>query len=472
MSQAPEISVCVPVRNGEQFVAEAVRSALAQRGRTLEVVVYDDASTDATAWVIAALNDERVRCERGERRIGVAAARNACLAAARGRYIAWLDADDVLLDGTLARQAAVLERHPRVGLVHGRAEIVDTAGRRLADWPAPFAQDTLQPARDAFVDLLLANPVTTSTTLVRRAAHDAVGPFATEIGASSTDWDMWLRIARRWDVAYTAAPAARYRQHPASISTTTERSGARLACDIRVVRAALHAAPDDLAPDAAARARAALAAKALARSGDLFTSGHRGAAAAAVLLAIGLDPRTLARPDAALLVAATVAGRELANHRLSRRLRGRLRGRLAGTLAAPARKEAVEDPAWTNTLRAIAASVRANVPRGAQVGAIDNWDPTLLSLARRPGPHFPDRALLPGGYPATSREAIDHLEALRARGMEYLVVPCSAFWWSEHYAEWARHLEQRYTRTFADERCVIWQLTDTPGAATRERAAA
>lgn len=472
MSQAPDISVCVPVRNGERFVAEAVRSALAQRGRTLEVVVYDDASTDATAQVVAGLSDERIRLERGRRQIGVAPARNACLAAARGRYIAWLDADDVLLDGALARHAAVLDRHPHVGLVHGRAEIVDPAGRLLADWPVPFAQDTIQPAREAFADLLLGNTVTTSTTLVRRAAHDDAGPFATQIGASSTDWHMWLRIAHRWDIAYMAAPAARYRQHPASISTATQRSGARLACDIRVVRSALQAAPFDIAPDAAARARAALAVKALAHSGDLFTSGRRAAAAAAVLRAIALDPRTLARPDAAVLVLATVAGRELANHRLSRRLRGRLRSRLAGTRAAPALKEAVEDPAWTHTLRAIAASVRANVPRGAQVGAIDKWDPTLLSLARRDGLHFPDRALLPGGYPATSREAIDHLEELRARGMEYLVVPCCAFWWFEHYAAWGRHLERRYTRTFADARCVIWQLKDTPDGDAGERAAA
>ena len=133
MTAAPQISVCKPVRNGAQYVVEALRSALAQRGRELEVVVYDDGSTDATPAAVASLADERIRYTRGTRRIGVAAARNACLAAARGEYVAWLDADDVLLDGMLDRQAATLDRHPRVGLVHGRAEIVDAAGSRLAD---------------------------------------------------------------------------------------------------------------------------------------------------------------------------------------------------------------------------------------------------------------------------------------------------------------------------------------------------
>ena len=458
MTVAPQISVCMPVRNGADYVGEALRSALAQRGPELEVVVYDDASTDATAATVAALGDGRIRYERGPRRIGVAAARNACLAAARGDYVAWLDADDVLLDGMLARQAATLDRHARVGLVHGRAEIVDAGGRRLADWPAPFAQDTIRPARDAFCELLLRNVVIAPTTLVRRAAHDDAGPYAPQIGASSTDWDMWLRIARRWDVAYTAAAVARYRQHPASISTATERSGERLAADVRVVRSALRAARGELPPVAAARARTALATKALAHAGDRFTAGRRAGAAAAVLRAIALDPRTLARPDAAALVLATLAGREVANFRLSRRLRARLAARLAGTLAAPDARTTVEDPGWTRTLQAIAASVRATVPRDARIGAIDKWDPTLLAVAGRRGWHFPDRALLPGGYPATSDEAVAHLEALRARGMDYLVVPCSAFWWLEHYDGWREHLERRYARTFADERCVIWEL--------------
>ena len=164
----------------------------------------------------------------------MAANRNSCLAGARGEYVAWLDADDERLPGTLCPQLALLDAHPEVAVVHAGHHVIDADGRMLPDWPAPFEREAIEPSSVAFGHLVAANELTTSTVVVRRSAHEAAGAFATDIGASSTDWHMWLRLALRGAVAYVAEPVARYRQHGHSISRATSRGGERLRCNVRV----------------------------------------------------------------------------------------------------------------------------------------------------------------------------------------------------------------------------------------------
>ncbi|MDQ3720403.1 MAG: glycosyltransferase, partial [Actinomycetota bacterium] len=259
---APLVSVCVPTRNQASYLGDALAGALAQ-DVDLELLVHDDASTDETAAVVARAEDSRIRYVRHERPLGVAVNRNTCLAAARGRYVAWLDSDDEYLPGMLERQLAVLENGPEVGLVHGGFHLVGAGGERLPDWPAPFERDVVEPAREAFRQLIASNELTTSTVVARRSHHEAAR-FRPGVGASSSDWDAWLRIARHVGVAYTAAPVARYRQHPETISRATSPSGERLRCDIAVVRHVLrrHARGLPEFSRIASAARAALAVKA------------------------------------------------------------------------------------------------------------------------------------------------------------------------------------------------------------------
>lgn len=103
-----DVTVIVAAWNAESTITAAIASALAQRDVDVEVIVADDASTDGTGAVLAAIADPRVRCVRLARNSGPAAARNAALALAEGGWIAVLDADDTMLPGRLAlmRQAA------------------------------------------------------------------------------------------------------------------------------------------------------------------------------------------------------------------------------------------------------------------------------------------------------------------------------------------------------------------------------
>ena len=151
------------------YVEAAVRSALEQEGLpggagALEAIVVDDGSTDETPAVLASFGDAiTVLTQRNE---GPAVATNRAIARARGRYVALLDADDVWLPDKLARQLALLEARPEVGLVHGDMEVIDGDGRLTRpskyDW-----YGELPVVGRALGRLLAQNEATTSSIALR-----------------------------------------------------------------------------------------------------------------------------------------------------------------------------------------------------------------------------------------------------------------------------------------------------------------
>jgi glycosyltransferase involved in cell wall biosynthesis len=451
----PLVSVCVPARDAERFLAEALESALAQPV-ALELLVCDDGSVDGTARIAAsfATRDPRVRLVRGGGRSGVVGARNALVAAARGRYVAFLDADDVLLPGALADQVDVLERRSDVALVHADAEIIEEGGRELPAWRRPFSADVVEDGLAAFGELLLCNEMVTSTVVVRADALRAAGPFVS-VGASSSDWDMWLRLALQGAVAYRAAPVARYRQHAASISRAAVASGARLRCDARVVRRALHLSIPMRYADMqwSRRARSALAAKAVLAAGEHQTRGERRAALRALALAARMRPDLL-HAGLAALARAVVRRDDYDAYVVSSALLDRLAGALLGTrYGGLLADRAAKDPDWEATLRRIARTVQAVTPKDAVLGTVTKWDPTLLRLSCRRGRNFPAQV-----YPPDSAAAVAHLEQQRADGLSHLVVPSASMWWLDHYAGLADRLRADGPPVHADADCLIFDL--------------
>lgn len=463
----PLVSVCVPTFEQATFLDQALESALGQTLRDLEVIVVDDASTDATPEIAARFRDPRLTVRRQRRRVGIAENRNACLRLARGRYVAWLDSDDVYEPDMLERQCAVLEAHPRVGMAHGGFRLIDASGRELRAWEPAFEADEILTSREAFADLAVVNVVVAPTVVVRRSIHDVVGPYARSIGASSTDWEMWLRIALRADVAYTAAPLARYRIHPTSVSARTARRGARLRCDRRAIRRvfALEAARIPDAGRLRRRAEAALSARAVFAVGQGLAAGRRFVALRALAEAALATPNLLARRPFWSMAHALVAGDEYHAHHAGRALLAGLASELEGTrLAGSIRKRVAVDPAWERTMRDTARIVRRIVPPRERVASVDKHDPTLLHFAGRRGHHFPDLRSM-DGYPADSVAAIEHLDDLRRRGTGWIVFPRPSFWWLEFYEDFRRHLDTVHRCAWDDPTCRLYRLSTVGGVA-------
>jgi hypothetical protein len=182
----PEVSVIVATRNRPAFLGQAVSSALAQ-DVPLEVLVVDDASDHRDAVAALSFPDPRVRVHRRASRGGAGRARNDALELARGRWVAFLDDDDLMAPRRLATH---LDHAGEAGFSFCGQLLVDSARRVVGARPAPRADRLAERLR---VGSLIGGPsaVVARTTLARE-----VGGFRDDLYALG-DWDLWLKLAAR-----------------------------------------------------------------------------------------------------------------------------------------------------------------------------------------------------------------------------------------------------------------------------------
>jgi glycosyltransferase involved in cell wall biosynthesis len=200
------ISVIIPAYNYGRFLRDAVDSALAQTCPAFEVIVVDDGSTDDTPQILAGYGDRIVVIR--QENLGTSAARNAGIAAARGEYVSFLDADDIWRPRKLECDAARFALDPTLGMVHCGAETFDNAGRTLSvsltgleGWIAPAL---LRLDRE-----VIATP---GSVTVRKAAAMEVGRYDSRLEVAE-DWDFCYRIACRYRAGFVPEVLVRYRLH-------------------------------------------------------------------------------------------------------------------------------------------------------------------------------------------------------------------------------------------------------------------
>ena len=212
------VDVVVPSYNYGRFLRECVESVVAQSHRDLRVLIVDDASSDGTQAVCAALaaQDPRVEVHRHAVNWGHIQTYNEGIGLAEGDYMLLLSADDFLLPGALARAVAVLDARPDVGLVYGHS-VIYGAGDRL---PKPFVgtPEVNYPEASAFLEMqALGNAVGTATAVVRTAVQKRLGGYRIDLPHAG-DFEMWLRFALRSQVAQIWAAQAVHRRHDANMS--------------------------------------------------------------------------------------------------------------------------------------------------------------------------------------------------------------------------------------------------------------
>jgi glycosyltransferase involved in cell wall biosynthesis len=206
----PAVSVVVPLYNKAAYVQLAVESVLAQSFGDLELIVVDDGSTDAGGEIVANMQDARVHLIR-QANAGVAAARNTGIRAARGRWVAFLDADDTWRLDKLARQLAALGRAPDVVWAAGAfATTARDRTRRPPDTPDAWfaAADVL---KDGLLILGAGWMLWTGTVMVRRDVLAQLGGFDPILKVGE-DVYLWVRLAVQHPrLIYVRTPIAEYR---------------------------------------------------------------------------------------------------------------------------------------------------------------------------------------------------------------------------------------------------------------------
>ena len=154
----PKLTVIIPTHNRARYLDQAIRSALGQTYGDFELIVVDDGSTDTTVELVGAYRDRRLRYLSQPHR-GISAAVNLGIRSARGCYIARLDSDDLWFPDMLATLVPVLDAEPEIGVVYGRGQGIDHAGRRLPHTlglPERFPGDSL---RSLLYDVQPTDPV-------------------------------------------------------------------------------------------------------------------------------------------------------------------------------------------------------------------------------------------------------------------------------------------------------------------------
>ena len=213
-----------------------LRSIFAQNVEGMEIILIDDGSTDGTAALLAEIERPDVVVIRQPNSGGPSVPRNVGIKAAKGKYIALFDSDDLMLPSKIAKSLDALAAEPNVGMIFTDFEIIDEAGHTISS-SAHEAYDALRGiskvsvgrgvykiAQDAIFDAMVRqNFVGTSSVVFPRSIFDKIG-FFDETLTNGDDRDMWHRIMSRFSALYIPEVLHCYRIRGGSVSTRGARN--------------------------------------------------------------------------------------------------------------------------------------------------------------------------------------------------------------------------------------------------------
>ena len=221
------VSIIIPTKDRPSLLREAVKSALRQTHRPIELIIIDDGSKEEgreNRKIISQLTGRPPR-EGGaaqtpsgitikyvyQQNSGIGVAVNRGLQLAEGSFIQRLDDDDLLLPRKVERCLQIFRENPDVGLVATGYYVIDKEGNRLREARPNWSGRSYQ-----LLKMMLACISAQVSVMVRRECYDVVGPYRTDI--MGEDYEMWIRIARRFAVETIDEPLACYRRHDGNIT--------------------------------------------------------------------------------------------------------------------------------------------------------------------------------------------------------------------------------------------------------------
>ncbi len=210
--QAPLVSVIMPAYNCEAYVLEAVSSMLSQSFTDFELLVIDDGSTDSTPKLLESVDDPRLRLVSNEHNMGLVGTLNRGLGLAVGRYIARMDADDVVVPERLEKQVLYLEEHPDVHVLGSMVNLINEQGTvfgAISGYPT----DPDEIHRYLLRECCLIHP----SVIFRKDTVKAAGGYSTD-ARHAEDYDLWLRLSDDYKIANLPDKLVSYRMHRNQVS--------------------------------------------------------------------------------------------------------------------------------------------------------------------------------------------------------------------------------------------------------------
>ena len=216
--RTPMVTVVIPCYNSLRYIAETMETVLKQTYQDFEVLVVNDGSTDGTADWVNVLSDREPKVRMvSQANQGLAGARCTGVTNARGKYVAFIDDDDLWELTKLAKQVNSLESNPQAGLCYTWTALTDSEGKPTGRVIASNAEGNVWQAMTE-MNIVCCG----STPMIRRSCFDDVGLFDRQVSPSD-DWDMWWRIAAKYEFTVIKEPLILYRQHPNNSSKKCDR---------------------------------------------------------------------------------------------------------------------------------------------------------------------------------------------------------------------------------------------------------
>ncbi len=218
----PSVTILIPAYNAANFVEDAIRSALHQTYKDLEVVVVDDGSVDDTSRKVESFGGavRLLRVKHG----GLAWARNHGMRAATGRYIVFLDADDILEPHLVTRAIRFLERLPELAFVFCNVRVMFPDGRTTPRIPAhAFGEEPEIVLKNPLEQVLEAGHMISSSGLCARREALLEAGFFDESLWGAEDFEYWSRLYLRRLVGYIDDPLVRLRRHSDNMTLQAAR---------------------------------------------------------------------------------------------------------------------------------------------------------------------------------------------------------------------------------------------------------
>ncbi len=220
----PTVSVVITAYNYAQYLSGAIDSVLAQTYQDVEIIVVDDGSTDDTATIISPyLKDSRIQYI-WKKNGGQASAKNRGIKEAKGKYIAFLDADDIWFPIKLERQIPLF-LNPRVGVAYSKMILIDKEGYEYPYNHSQFYRGNV--LNRIFID----NFICFSSSIVRKECFEKVSSF-NEDPPMSIDYDLWIRIACYYDFDFADTPLVKYRFGHGHMSDNIDK---RYECALKIM---------------------------------------------------------------------------------------------------------------------------------------------------------------------------------------------------------------------------------------------
>jgi hypothetical protein len=214
MNTSPQLSVVMPVFDGEDYLEEAIQSVLDQTFQDFEFIIVNDGSKDSTSAIVRrfAEHDSRIRFEDLGHE-GQAQSLNVGCRLARGQYIAIFDADDACLPNRFNCQMMFLREHPSIALLGAGVQKIRSDGKPFATVLFPTQEGEIRET------LIKRSCFAHSTVVMLKQAISDVGGYRKAFFAAE-DYDLWLRLAERYEVANLPSVLVKYRVHSNQLSST------------------------------------------------------------------------------------------------------------------------------------------------------------------------------------------------------------------------------------------------------------